>query len=58
VADGAVLLAGLRQENSDLTLRLLVDPVEVGLDHGLWCGHLGGDGDLSGGSVAPVLRNG
>ena len=58
MADGAVLFASLRQEDSDLPLRLLVDPVEIGLHHGLGCGHLGGDGDLRRGSVAPVLRDG
>ena len=58
VADGPVLLAGLRQVDRHHARRVFLDPEEVWLDHRLGRRHLGGDGDLGRGSVAPVLGDG
>ena len=58
VADGPVLLAGLRQVDRHHARRVFLDPEEVWLDHRLGRRHLGGDGDLGGGAVAPVLGDG
>ena len=57
VTDGAILLTGLRQVNSDHSRGVLLDSKEVRFDHGLGCSHLSGDCDLGRRSVTPVFRD-